>query len=103
MSRCVEFWPLLRLTQEYISENYAAALTDKEKLSQLKAYIEQFLRDNEYEVDRLTLSELTDKLYGEMAGYSVLTPYLGSPLLEEIDINAWNDIGAKRSSITKCA
>ncbi len=92
MNQAMEFWPLLRLVQEYISQTYAAALTDKNKLSQLKSYIEKYLRDKEYEVDGTTTQELIDKLYCEMAEYSVLTPYLGSSELEEININAWNDI-----------
>lgn len=88
----IEFWPLLKLVQEYISKNYAAALTDKEKLPQLRSYIEKFLRDKGYAVIDLTMNELIDRLYSEMAEYSILTPYLGSPELEEINANAWNDI-----------
>ena len=92
MPQLIEFWPLLRLVQEYISQTYAAALTDKDKLSQLKSYIEKYLRDKEYEVDGVTMQDLIDKLFCEMAEYSVLTPYLGSSELEEININSWNDI-----------
>lgn len=92
MSENTDFWPLLQLVQEYISENYAAALTDREKLPHLKPYIEKYLRDNGYAEDSPARQNLTDRLYREMAEYSVLTPYLGSPQLEEIDVNAWNDI-----------
>ena len=35
---------------------------------------------------------LSDKLYCEMAEYSVLTQYLGKDEIEEININGWNDI-----------
>jgi len=92
MIQVMEFWPLLRLVQEYISQTYAAALTDKEKLSQLKSYIEKYLRDKEYEVDGVSTQGLIDKLYCEMVEYSILTPFLGSPDLEEINVNSWNDI-----------
>ena len=92
MIQTIDFWSLLTLTQEHISEHYAAALTDKEKLSQLKPYIEKYLRDMDYLVARYTQSELVDKIYCEMAEYSILTQYLGSPELEEININSWNDI-----------
>lgn len=92
MAREIDFWTLLKLTQEYISQNYAVALTDKSKLGQLKAYIDKYLRDNDYKVENLTTKELIDKLYREMAEYSILTPYLGSPDLEEININSWDDI-----------
>ena len=92
MVQTIDFWSLLTLTQEHISEHYAAALTDKEKLSQLKPYIEKYLRDMDYLVARYTQSELVDKIYCEMAEYSILTQYLGTPELEEININSWNDI-----------
>ena len=92
MSQTIDFWTLLMLTQEYISEHYSAALTDKEKLSQLKSYIEKYLRDMDYSVQSYSLNELVDKIFCEMAEYSILTQYLGSPNLEEININSWNDI-----------
>jgi pilus assembly protein CpaF len=88
----VNFWDLLSLTQEFISANYAAVLTDSNKRFQLKAYIEKFLRDKDYSVEGFTQETLIDALYCEMAEYSVLTKYLGSPDLEEINVNAWNDI-----------
>ena len=47
MAKNIDFYTLLRLTQEYISQHYAAALTDKAKLPQLKAYIDKYLRDND--------------------------------------------------------
>lgn len=88
----VDFWNLLSLTQEHISAHYAAVLTDRKKLTQLKAYIEKYLLDMNHSVDGYTQECLIDAIYCEMAEYSVLTKYLGSPELEEININAWNDI-----------
>lgn len=92
MARNIDFWTLLKLTQEYISSHYAAALTDKNKLHQLKAYIDKYLRDCDYKVEGMTTKELIDKLYCEMAEYSILTQYLGSSDLEEINVNGWDDI-----------
>ncbi len=88
----IDFWTLLNLTQEYISERYAAVLTEKEKLSQLKSYIEKYVRDTDYTVEGHPLQDVINRLYCEMAEYSILTPYLGSGELEEININSWNDI-----------
>ena len=76
MAKQIDFWTLLKLTQEYVSQHYAAVLTDKNKLGQLKAYVDKYLRDNDYHVENLTTKELIDKLYCEMAEYSVLTPFL---------------------------
>ena len=92
MAETIDFWTLLTLTQEYISEHYAAALTDKEKLSQLKAYIEKYLRDMDYIVQDYDLEGLVNRIYCEMAEYGILTKYLNSSMLEEININSWNDI-----------
>ena len=87
----IEFVPLLSMVQEHISSRYAAALTDTSKLPQLKSYIEKFIRDGGYEVKGLTFAKLCQKLYTEMAEYSILTKYLGRSDIEEININAWND------------
>lgn len=92
MSKSIAFVPLLQLAQEYISKNYAAALTDKSKHPQIKTYLEKYLRDNGYTVDGMTTAEVTNKLYSEMAEYSILTKYLGKDEIEEININGWDDV-----------
>ena len=92
MERVIDFVPLLGMVQEFISTRYAAALTNAEKQTQLRSYIDKYLRDYRYGVAGLTQEELVDKLFCEMAEYSVLTPFLGRENVEEININAWNDI-----------
>ena len=92
MSRSIEILTVLGKVQQHISEKYSASLTNKDKLSQLKSYIEKYLRDTEYTVEGMTLTELTDRLYSEMAEYSILTKYLENEDLEELNINAWNDV-----------
>ena len=62
MASKIDFWTLLKMTQEYISSRYAAVLTDKEKLHQLKAYIDKYLRDCDFKVEGMTTKELIDKL-----------------------------------------
>lgn len=88
----IKLYELLSKTQEYIAKNYATALTDEQKHEQLKAYIEKFILDGGYEVERYSLSSLVDRLYSEMVEYSILTPFLGSAELDEINVNAWDDI-----------
>lgn len=87
-----DFWTIAEQTQKYIARNYAAALADESKQPELKAYIEKYLADRQLSVQGLTPRELVDRICSEMAEYSVLTPYLGSPLLDEININSWDDI-----------
>ena len=83
---------LLHNTQEYISQNYAASLSESSKLIQLRSYIDKYLHDTCYSVEGYTTSELADRLYCEMAEYSVLTKYLGKENIEEINVNGWDDI-----------
>ncbi len=103
MAKAIEFWTLLRQTQEYISQRYAAALIDPSKRGQLRAYIDQFLREHSYVVEGQDNDSLVERLFSEMAEYSVLTPYLGSPELEEINVNSWDDIAITKldGTITK--
>ncbi len=92
MGKSIAFVPLLHLAQEYISQNYAAALMEKSKFPQIKTYLEKYLWDNGFTVDSMSTTELTNKLYSEMAEYSILTKYLGKDEIEEININGWDDV-----------
>ena len=85
-------WDVLNETQRYISKTYASALTDENKREDLRYYIEKFVMDHGYIVDGFTDEQLVDRLFSEMVEYSVLTPYLGNPDLEEININSWDDV-----------
>ena len=83
---------LLRLTQQYISANYATALIDTSKGVELKAYIGKYLYDTGYTVEGYTRDTLIARLYREMAEYSILTDHLADPNIEEININGWDDV-----------
>lgn len=65
-----EFLNLLQCTQRHISAVYSGAVNGNKK-EQLRAYIEQYLRQSGY-TDETELKELTDRLYSKMAEYSVL-------------------------------
>ena len=92
MKRQIDYVSLLDLVQKHISTNYSAALNDSNKKEQLNSYIKQFLMRYEYDVENLSEEQLIQKLYSDMAEYSILTPFLGKDNIEEININAWNDI-----------
>lgn len=85
-------WDVLNETQRYISKTYAQALTDENKREDLRYYIEKFVMDHGYIVDGFTDEQLVNRLFSEMVEYSVLTPYLGNPDLEEINVNSWDDV-----------
>ena len=67
----IELPLLVNLTQGYIAKNYAAALIDRKKTAELKAYIGKYLYDTEYFVMGYDTKALIERLYTEMAEYSV--------------------------------
>lgn len=90
--REIELYHLLKLTQEYIAGNYASALIDSSKHAELKAYIGKYLYDTGYTVTGYSSSQLVERLFTEMAEYSILTRYLSDPNIEELNINGWDDV-----------
>ena len=99
----ISFPLLLSEAQEYIAKHYASTLYESAKLGDdgenhadkmdaTKQYIKQFIIDRNYYVEGCILADVVDAIYTEMAEYSFLTPYLRSKSIEELNINAWNDI-----------
>lgn len=100
-----EFRSVLQDVQEYISSKYATLITDggtEEVKVQVKRYITKYVQDYRLAVADLTQAQLVDALYTEMAEFSFLTKYIFNTGIEEIDVNAWNDVEVQYSSgITK--
>jgi pilus assembly protein CpaF len=98
----ISFPLLLSEAQEYIAKHYASTLyesteTDDDncRVSKKDAalqYIKQFIIDRNYYVEGCILTDVVNAIYTEMAEYSFLTPYLKVKNIEELNINAWNDI-----------
>ena len=90
---------ILTGTQEFISSTYQDLLSgeigaDDKRL--IKDYIRQYLVTKNIKLSGgITTDELTDMLYKDMAEFSFITDWLENAealRLEEININAWNDI-----------
>lgn len=100
-----EFSSALHEVQEYISSKYATLITDggtEEVKAQVKRYIAKYVQDYRITVAGMTQPQLVNSLYTEMAEFSFLTKYIYGSGIEEIDINAWNDVEVQYSSgITK--
>ena len=104
-----DFPSVLAEVQKYISENYASLILDGDKnesKQQIKIYIKKYLEDNRITADKMSGEELVDKLYVEMAEYSFLTKYIFGEGVEEININAWNDVevyyaGGKKTKLNE--
>jgi pilus assembly protein CpaF len=93
--RYSSFEDVLTECQLFMTENRSGTISgtiDEEKTEVLKQQIGHFLRERRFYVNGLTLQQLTENLYINMFEYGFLTPYLGNPDVEEININAWNCI-----------
>lgn len=88
------FSEVLQEVQEYISGKYATMIAHNptEQKQQITAYISKYLTDYSLGVEGLTLDELVERLYTEMAEFSFLTQYLFATDIEEININSWKDV-----------
>ena len=91
---------ILEDVQRYFSEKHATTIAnagdgDGETAKAtilLKELMVQYLVKRKYAVEGLTTEELCEKLYEDMAGYSFLKKWIYKPGVEEVNINAYNDI-----------
>ena len=89
---------VLEDVQRYFSENHATTIAeagdgDTERAATvLKELMEQYLVKRKYTIEGLSTSELCEKLYEDMAGYSFLKKWIYRSGVEEVNINAYNDI-----------
>ena len=86
---------VLQDVQDHMSKQYAELFTGtvtEEKGQLIRKYIHHYLTDKHVTVKDMSEEQLSDALYKEMAEYSFLTAYLKRDDVEEINVNAWNDI-----------
>lgn len=80
-----------------ISQNHAEELVNvirsAEASVRLKELITRYLNLNRLYVEGMeNITELTDRIYDDMAGFGILSKYIWDPNIEEINVNAWNAI-----------
>ena len=99
---------ILEDVQRYFAENHAATIaeagdgnTDRAS-SLLKELMVQYIVKRKYAIEGLTTEELCEKLYEDMAGYSFLKKWIYKPGIEEVNINAYNDIEVVRRMLNAC-
>lgn len=87
---------ILEDVQKYCTANHADTLSgeaDSENAKRLlKEFILQYLIKCSYHVEGISVSELCDNLYEDMAGFSFLKKWIYKHGVEEVNINAYNDI-----------
>ena len=93
---------VLEDTQRYFTEHHASTLAGDENPEKaeelLKDLITQYLVKRKFSLDGFTTKQLSEKLYEDMAGYSFLKKWIYMPNVEEVNINAYNDIEVIMSS-----
>lgn len=100
MDKARDFGDVLHEVQGYISTHYASLLSagaGLESKAQLKRYIAQYVRENRIAVSGMDQPRLVEALHTEMAEFGFLTRYIFSSGIEEIDINAWDDVEVQYS------
>ena len=95
-SEAISYDQILEDVQRHFTENHASKLIGSENQDRadavLKDLITQYLVKRKYAAEGLSTSELCDMLYEDMAGYSFLKKWIYKPDVEEVNINAYNDI-----------
>lgn len=89
---------VLENVQRYFSENHTSTIAEAGEGNTLRAaavlkeLMIQYLVKRKYAIDGFTTEELCARLYEDMAGYSFLKKWIYRPGVEEVNINAYNDI-----------
>lgn len=87
---------ILEDVQKYCTEKHADKLTTEgnrdEARKLLREFISQYIISRSYHIDGLTTEELCDTLYEDMAGISFLKKWIYMPGVEEVNVNAFDDI-----------
>lgn len=90
----ITYEQVLADVQRYFTETHASTLAgdaDNAK-NTLKDLIAQYLVNRKLLVPPYSTQELCDKLFEDMAGYSFLKKWIYMPGVEEVNVNAYNDI-----------
>jgi pilus assembly protein CpaF len=95
-SKEITYEQILVDVQRYFTENHATKLAGDENQGRadevLKELITQYLVKRKYAIDGYSTHDLCGKLYEDMAGYSFLKKWIYKQDVEEVNINAYNDI-----------
>ena len=87
---------ILEDVQKYCTEKHADKLTTEgnrdEAQKLLREFISQYIISRSYHIDGTTTEELCDTLYEDMAGISFLKKWIYMPGVEEVNVNAFDDI-----------
>ena len=99
VNQSITYDQILEDVQRYFSENHASTIAEagggsngERAVGLLKELMVQYLVKRKYTIEGLTTEQLCEQLYEDMAGYSFLKKWIYKPGIEEVNINAYNDI-----------
>ncbi len=97
ISKAIQYSEALHRIRKILTDDHATELrasVESESAAQnIKALIAKYVRKNHMSVSGVeSLSDLVDRLYDDMLGFSLLTVYIYDPSVEEINVNRWDDI-----------
>ena len=95
-----DFSSVLREVQAYLSKEYSNLVTgdgSEEVKAQIRRFAGKYILDHRIAVEGMTTDELIDGIYSEMAEFGFLTKYIYGEGIEEIDVNAWDDVEVQYS------
>ena len=90
-----DFADVLREIQGYLSKEYSDLVTadgNEEVKDQIRRFAGKYIQEHGISVKGMSTDELLDAVYSEMAEFGFLTKYIYGDGIEEIDINAWDDV-----------
>lgn len=95
-----DFTSVLREVQAYLSREYSSLVTEdatEEVKAQIRRFTGKYIQDHRIAVEGMTTDQLIDGIYSEMAEFGFLTKYIYGDGIEEIDVNAWDDVEVQYS------
>lgn len=90
-----DFSSVLKEVQEYLAKEYSGLVTgdnSEEVKQQIHRFAGKYIQDHRIAVKGMTADQLIDAIYSEMAEFGFLTKYIHGEGIEEIDVNAWDDV-----------
>ena len=100
-----EFSEVLHEVQGYLSKEYSNLVTaagSEEAKAQIHRFAGKYIQAHRITVKGMTTEELLSAIYSEMAEFGFLTKYIYGDGIEEINVNAWDDVEVQFSGgVTK--
>ncbi len=90
-----DFSSVLKEVQAYLSKEYSSLVTAEgsgDARAQIRRFAGKYIQDHRISVPGMDTEGLIDAIYSEMAEFGFLTKYVYGEGIEEIDINAWDDV-----------